>query len=81
MPVEIAGAGDRVAVGPQAAFPDGAVTGVLIVDGGFVDLKVGGLEDFGTDGLVDGGEVAGGGVGPGVEGLPPDSVPCRRRKR
>ncbi len=52
------------------------MTGFQIVNGGFIDLKVGGLEDLGPDGLVDGGEVAGevagGDVGPGVEGLPPD---------
>jgi hypothetical protein len=48
------------------------MTRVLIVNGSFVDLKRGGLEDFGLDGLVDGAEVAGGGVGPGVEGLAPD---------
>ena len=45
---------------------------VLIVDGGFVDLKLGGLENLGTDDLIDGGEVAAGGVSPGVECLPPD---------
>ncbi len=39
------------------------MTGFQIVNGGFVDLKVGGLEDFGPDGFVDGGEVAGGGLG------------------
>ena len=72
VPVEITGAGDGVAVSPQAAFLDGATTGVLIVDGGFIDLKFSGLEKFGFDGPVDGSEVAGGGVGPGVECLPPD---------
>ena len=72
MPVEITDTGDWIAVGPEAAFPDGAVAGGLIVDGGFVDLERGGLEGLGADGLIDGAEVAGGGVGPGVEGLPPD---------
>ena len=72
VPVEIAGAAGGVAVSPEAAFPNGAVAGVLIVDGGFVDLEVGGLEEFGADGLIDGTEVAGGGVGPGVECLSPD---------
>ncbi len=56
----------------SATLLDGAVAGVLIVDGGFVDLKIGGLEDLGFDGFIDGTEVAGGGVGPGVEGLAPD---------
>ena len=48
------------------------MSGVLIVDGGFVDFEVAGAEEFGANGLVDGGEVAGGGVGPGVECLSPD---------
>ena len=48
------------------------MAGLEIFDGRFVDLKFGSLEHFGFDGLVDGVEVAGGGVGPGVEGLPPD---------
>jgi len=72
VPIEVAGARDRIAVGPQAALSNRTVAGVLAVDGGFVDLKPGGLEDFGADGAADGGEVAGGGVGPGVECLPPD---------
>ena len=72
VPVEVTGAAGGVAVSPEATLPDGAVAGVLIVDGGFVDLKLGGLKEFGFDCLVDRGEVAGGGVGPGVEGLAPD---------
>lgn len=48
------------------------MAGIEVVDGCFVGLKCFGLEDFLADGLDDGGEVAGGGVGPGVEGLPPD---------
>ena len=48
------------------------MAGVLIVDGGFVDLNLGGLKNFDFDCLVDGGEVTGGGVGPSVECLPPD---------
>ena len=72
MPVEIAGAAGGIAIGPEAAFAGGAVAGVEVVDGCFVDLEFAGLEDFLADGPVDGGEVAGGGVGPGVEGLPPD---------
>ena len=66
VPVEVTSAGDRVEVSPQSAFLDGATTGVLIVDGGFIDLKFSGLEKFGFDGPVDGSEVAGGGVGPSV---------------
>jgi hypothetical protein len=72
MPVEVAGAGGGITVSPETAFLHGAVAGSLVVDGCFVDLKLGGLEDFGFDGFADGGKVAGGGVGPGVEGLAPD---------
>ena len=61
-----------LAAGPETAFPDGAVAGILIVDRSFVDLELVGLEDPGADGLVDGIWMAGGGVGPGVEALPPD---------
>jgi hypothetical protein len=48
------------------------MAGNEVVNGSFIDLECICLEDFLADGLDDGGEVAGGGVGPGVEGLPPD---------
>ncbi len=72
MPVEVTGVGDGVALGPEAAFAQGAVAGGLIVDGGLVDFELGGLEKFGADGLIDRTEVAGGGVGLGVDCLRPD---------
>ena len=72
MPVEVAGAADSITIGPKTAFAGGAVAGIEIIDGGFVDLKFAGLEDFLADGLIDGGEVPSGGVSPSVEGLPPD---------
>ena len=72
VPVEVTGARDRIAVDPQAALSNRTMAGGLIVDWGLVDLKFFGLEDFGADGAADGGEVPGGGVGPGVECLPPD---------
>jgi hypothetical protein len=48
------------------------VAGIEIFDRGFVDLEFRGCENLGLDRLADRVEVAGGGVGPGVECLPPD---------
>jgi integrase len=56
MPVEVAGAADSITIGPKTAFAGGAVAGIEIIDGGFVDLKFAGLEDFLADGLIDGGD-------------------------
>ncbi len=72
MPVEVAGALGDVAIRPEVSSAGRAVAGNEVVDWGFVDLEFLGLEDFLADGLADGNEVAGGGGGPGVEGLPPD---------
>lgn len=63
-PVEVTDADDGIAIGREAAFPEGAVAGILIVDGGFVDLEL--------VGLVDGIWMAGSGVDTDVECLPPD---------
>ena len=72
VPVVITGASQRIVVDPEVAGLGGAVAGFEILDGRFIDLEFGGFEHLGLDGLVDGFQVAGGGVGPGVEGLPPD---------
>ena len=56
----------------EASFAGGAVARVQVVDGRLVDLEFRGLENFGLDGLVDGAEMTGGGVGPSVECLSPD---------
>lgn len=39
MPVEVAGAVGDVAIDPEATFAGGAVAGIEVVDGGFVDLE------------------------------------------
>ena len=72
VPVEVTGAGGGVTIRPKAPFTHGAVAGIMIVDGSFIDLGGVGLEEFGADGLADGAEVPGGGVVPGVEGLAAD---------
>ncbi len=56
----------------EATFSNRSAIGVVIVDGRFANLEFAGLEDFHFDGLVDGAEVAGGGLVPSVECLPPD---------
>jgi hypothetical protein len=72
VPVEVTDACGGIAIGPETTLPDGAVAGILIVDGSFIDFERFGMEDLGLDGFVDRLQMPGGRVGPGVEGLSPD---------
>jgi hypothetical protein len=72
VPVEVTRACGDVAVSPEASLAGGAVAGSEVVDGCFIDLEFAGAKEFGFDRLVDRGEVPGGGVGSGIEGLAPD---------
>lgn len=72
VPVIITGAAQGIVVDPEVTGLGGAMAWFDILDRRFIDLKLAGFENLGLDGLVDGFEVPGGGVGPSVEGLPPD---------
>jgi hypothetical protein len=72
VPVEVTRACGDVAVSPEASLAGGAVAGSEVVDGCFIDLEFAGTKEFGFDRLAERGEVPGGGVDPGVEGLAPD---------
>ena len=72
LPVEPGVAGLRGVINPEVTGARFSMARIEIVDGRFVDLKFGGVEEFDFDGGSDGGEVAGGGMVPAVECLAAD---------